>query len=526
MKKFFVTTPIYYPNAEPHIWQVYATLIADTLARYKRLLWYDVNFSTWIDENSQKIIQSAKKNWIDVYIFLNKMYEKYKNIRKKFNITYTKFIRTTDKNHKEIVKKILNKVYNNTEDFYKDKYSWFYCIWCEAFKKEIDLIEIKWEKVCPDHLKKPIKISENNRFFKLKNYEQKLKELYKNNTSFIIPNNKFNEVKSFVNMWLENFSISRETNDFWIKIPFDNNQVVYVRYDALLNYITASENMKYRDSETEIVHILWKDIIKFHAIYRPAMLMSANLRLPNYEIVTWFFTVDWQKISKTIWNVINANDIINNYNRDHILFYLFYDISIGSDWDFSRKRFKEIYNSMLVWWRWNLINRICKLSTKFWINEWTSHQKYIEIFNKKLWLENNSLFKMFYAWFNKNIIEEKYLNNWNLKEYLQNRYKIVQKCNEFLQINEPWKKFKNEKQKDEAIEEIKFLLYIIKNLSILTAPILPIWFEKIKEILWIDILQNINTEKNINIKINDIFDKKLFKINIKQDLIYKKLEND
>lgn len=202
---------------------------------------------------------------------------------------------------------------------------------CEAFKTEKDLIEKDGELVCPDHLTKPDIIAEKNRFFKLSGYESAIKEFYARNHDFVTPDHRYNEVKSFVEGGLRDFSVSRETNKFGIPLPRDPTQVTYVWYDALFNYVTISRNEGFWNNETEIVHVLGKDIVKFHAIFWPAMLMSTDEKLPNQELVTGFFTVDGQKMSKSLGNVIDPLEMVNNYDRDAVIFNLLYDVPIGAD---------------------------------------------------------------------------------------------------------------------------------------------------------------------------------------------------
>ncbi|EKE26523.1 MAG: methionyl-tRNA synthetase alpha subunit, partial [uncultured bacterium (gcode 4)] len=237
-KKFFITTPIYYANSVPHIGHAYSSLIADVIARYKRDNWFDVKFSTWVDENWQKMVNAAKEKWISIMEFLDDIATKQKAVWDWIDISYTDFIRTTELRHHEFVSKVLQKTYE-AWDIYKWEYEWLYCVWCEAFKKETDLTP-DW--LCPDHLKKPEHIKEKNYFFKLSKYQKQLEDFYLNNPDFTIPNNRFKEMQSFLKEWLEDFSISRETNKFWIPLPFDPSQVTYVWYDALLNYLTVCQN--------------------------------------------------------------------------------------------------------------------------------------------------------------------------------------------------------------------------------------------------------------------------------------------
>lgn len=519
-KKFLVTTPIYYPNGYPHIWHAYASFIADFYARYKRLLWYEVKFSTWNDENSQKIVQQAETEKKEVMQYLDEMGMKREQVWTDLQISYTDFIRTTQPNHKELVQKMLQKSFDKW-DIYEWEYKWYYCVWCEWFKTEKDLVERNGEMVCPDHLKKPDLITEKNWFFKLKNYSEQLKELYKNHPNFLVPWYRFNEVISFVNWGLEDFSVSRETNKFWIPLPFDSKQVTYVRYDALFNYVTVCEKDGFRDNDTEIVHVLGKDISRFHAIFWPAMLMSAELKLPNTEYITWRFTVDWQKMSKSLGNVVDPIEVVNKYDRDAVIFNLLYDVPIGSDWDFSEERLKNVYESMLIWWRWNLVNRVTSLCAKYNIKEWKTNRSKLEEFK-----DDNNLISLFESWFDWHLLEKIYLEKADIQWYLQDRYRLVQKANEFITKAEPRKKYKDDMTKDQAIADLQFLLYIVKQLALLSAPILVNGFKKIQEIFWNEELNKIDTSKNTEDQhlFKEVFDLESFSVNLNPQIIYIKKE--
>lgn len=528
MKKFLVTTPIYYPNGYPHIWHAYASFIADFFARYKRLLGYEVKFSTGNDENSQKIVQAAEKEGQDIMTYLDVMWAKREQVWTDAKISYTDFIRTTHPEHKKLVQKMLQTSFD-TWDIYEWEYRWYYCVGCEGFKTEKDLISKDGQLVCPDHLTKPDLITEKNRFFRLKEYENKLKEIYIKNPQFIVPDYRFNEVKSFVNGWLEDFSVSRESNTFGIPLPFDDKQVTYVRYDALFNYVTACQKDTFWTEDTEIIHILGKDISRFHAIFRPAMLMSVQLPLPDKEFITGYFTVNGQKMSKSLGNVIDPIEMIQNYDRDAVIFNLLYDIPIGADGDFSEERLRNVYESMLIGWRGNLVNRVTSLCKKYEITEGKNNQNLLNklVYNEEwnespealLWLLNVHDVEI------GTYIENHYLKHWLLQKYLQDRYKLVQKSNEFITKAEPWVKRKNPDTKQDAENDLKFLLYIIKNLALLSAPILINGFAKIQDMFGNDELNKIDSWKNtMNDDFKTVFDMENFTVNLNPQIIYQRKE--
>jgi len=536
--KFFITTPIYYSNDVPHIWHAYSTIIADTYSRFKRLLGYEVKFSTWVDENSQKIVQKAQELWKDVYEYIDEYASKHIAVRDALDISYTDFIRTTwrpvsNKNwktfqypHPQFVQDILQKTHEkNDNDIYQDEYEWLYCVWCESFKKESDLIESDWkypwipawEKICPDHPNRHLeKIKEKNRFFNLPKYQEFLETHFQKRQNFVIPENRFHEVQAFVKRWLDPFSISREGKSFWIQFPFDKNSVTYVRYDALFNYVTVCQEDKFRNSETEKIHVLWKDISRFHAIYRPAMLHSVDLPLPDQEIITGFFTIDWQKMSKSLWNVINPTELVDKYGRDALVFYLLYDIPIWSDWDFSTERFHNTYEAILCNWWWNLVNRVVSLCAKNWITEWKNNNK--SVIAPALEYSGSET---------KQSIDqlEQILKTWKLKDYLDQRYQLVQKTNEYIQTQQPRAKLKDEATKQDGVEDLQFLLRVVKQLWLLSAPILTQWFSKLQNILWNTEISQLNSNNNtLNQLRSELLSKDSFQVNLNPEILYNRVE--
>lgn len=521
MKKFLITTPIYYPNGYPHIGHAYSSFIADFYARYKRLLGYEVKFSTGNDENSQKIVQQAEAEGREVMEYLDAMGKKREEVRQHLQISYTDFIRTTQENHKKLVQEMLQKSYDKW-DIYEGEYKGYYCVGCEGFKTEKDLIEKDGEMVCPDHLKKPDLITEKNRFFRLSNYEDKIKKLFVDNPEFLVPEYRFNEMKSFVNSWLIDFSVSRETNKFWIPLPFDPSQVTYVRYDALFNYVTVSKDAWFWNNETEIIHILGKDIVKFHSLFWPAMLMSVNEKLPNKEFITWFFTVDGQKMGKSLGNVIDPVKVVDDYDRDAVIFNLLYDVPIGADGDFSVERLWHLYESMLIGGRGNLVNRVTSLCKKYGITTGKFNKQKREAFK-----ENNEskLVSYFEDGWDGVKIEEQYLKKAEIKSYLDDRYQLVQKANEYITRAEPWIKYKNEWTKDEAVSDLQFLLYIVKNIALFSAPILVNGFKKIQAIFGNEVFSAIDSLKSSEEhQFKLVFDLEEFDVNLNPVIIYTKKE--
>ena len=495
---FFITTPIYYTNGIPHIGHAYSSLIADSIARYNKISGKKVKFSTWVDENSQKVVPKAEEKWLSIEEYLDLMASEHKKVWDWLKIEYTDFVRTTDPIHHKLVREVLQKSFDNG-DIYEGEYEGMYCVWCEAFKKDEDLVYMNKTtketfpisdkvkpsdniiKVCPDHLKEPDKIKEKNYFFKLSKYQKFLEEFYEQNPDFIKPADRFNEVKAFVKRGLEDFSISRETNKFWVKLPFDESQVTYVWYDALFNYVTVttpqweekySKAPKLEDWQSywpADLHVVWKDIIRFHWIYWPAMLKSAGFELPKNILTTGFFTVDWQKISKSLWNAIDPVEFSKKYSKDLLTLYLLSSFNIGQDWDFDQKQAVLTYNAKLANNLGNLVNRVVVLSLKL----------------KK---ESGKLENIGYKEESEKLGVEKYINNfdkslreYNLKELIDLSFRFLDELNDYTTKKEPWKIIKeNEEEAREVLYTIaEWLRQVGLNLYIFFPEKMAEMFEKL-----------------------------------------------
>ncbi len=517
MRPYYITTPIYYANAKIHFWNIYTAMIADVYARAKRLLWYDVIFATGTDENGQKMVQVAEREWKDVMAFLDEIVAQDKEVMKLCDISYTDFIRTTEARHHKFVQYILQKTYDSG-DIYQGEYIGLYCVWCEWFKKESDLTP---DGLCPDHLHKPDIIKEKNRFFRLSRYEQRLKEFYETNPTFLQPQYRYNEILSFVNSWLDDFSISRQNSIFGIPLPFDRSSVTYIRYDALLNYLTVvvdqydeSGNPVFKPHAEVMVHTIGKDISRFHAIYRPAMLMAADLThlIPRQEYVGWFFTVDGQKMSKSLNNTLYAEDLCSHYDRDAMVFYLLYDIPQGSDGDFSIERLKNVYESMLMGWRWNLVSRVTKLA----------HKEGITLARYREWDDISTQSKILCDM----TLLEASLDSASINSYLQSRYIAVQQANLYMQTQAPWIKLKNESTKTDGIADLQYLLWTIKQLTLLSAPFLTNSFKKVQEILWNNLLSQLDSSNNLSDPelFEKVFNLTEFEVNLQPDVVYQQKE--
>lgn len=459
MEKILITTPIYYVNDKPHIGHAYTTLAADVLARFFRAQNKEVFFLTGTDEHGAKIAEVAEKIGKTPRQICDENSEIFKNVWKNLGIKYDYFIRTTDKQHEETVKKFITKL-KGKNAVYEKEYTGLYCKGCEKFLTDKDLVD----GLCPDHKKEPEKISEKNYFFKLTDYLPEVEKLIKKGKLKIEPERAKNEVLGLLNQELEDFSISRQKERLkWgIDLPFDENQVVYVWVDALLNYKTGDGSDRFKDywKHGRVIHLLAKDILKFHAIYWPAMLLAGEENLPDTEFIHGFFTINGQKMSKTLGNVIDPNNLVEKFGVDAARYILLSQFPLTQDGDVKEEKFIEKYNSDLANGLGNLIARVLTLSIKNGIEK-ANADKEIEKIIKKI-REN----------YKKNLEEIR------LYETLEEIWKFISFCDKYIENNKPWELIKTDKKELEQV--LSNLLYCISEISDLIAPFLPETSQKIK----------------------------------------------
>ncbi len=472
-KKSYITTPIYYVNDVPHIGHAYTTIIADTLARYSRMIGHDTIFLTGTDEHGQKIEEAAKKRNKSPKEYADEISGKFKQLWDDFDISYDKFIRTTDEDHKLGVQKAFTKMLENG-DIYKDEYEGFYCISCESFFTKIQLYD---DQYCPDCGKETSVLKEESYFFKLSNYENKLLQWYENDETCILPKGKKNEVINFVKQGLIDLSITRTSFEWGVKLPKSANDpkhVMYVWMDALMNYITAlgyggdEENLEYWDGTT--VHLLGKDILRFHAIYWPAFLMSLGLKLPKHIGAHGWWTRNGEKMSKSKGNVVNPREVADAYGFENFRYFLLREVPFGQDGDFSQKALIDRINSDLGNDLGNLMNRIIGMSGKY--NNLIIDSKDVQIYHQKELDEANLILE--------NI--ETYIFDLQLNRYLENLWKVLTIANIAITNHEPWVKIK-ENKKDEALALVALVANLLAKVTILLSPVMPKTCDKISAAL-------------------------------------------
>ncbi|MDO8517176.1 MAG: methionine--tRNA ligase [Nanoarchaeota archaeon] len=476
VKKFYITTAIDYVNAEPHVGHAYQKIVADSLARWHKLNGEKVFFLTGTDEHGQKISRSAKKENISEKEFVDKMSKNFENAWKLLNVDPDRFIRTTDKDHKEFVQKFVEKV---KKDIYKGKYLGNYCVDCEAYVTEKDLVN----EECPYHLGKKIeKIEEDTYYFKLSKYQDKLLKWYKTHPESVLPATRKNEIISFVKEGLDDLSITRTNFSWGIPFPLDKKHVIYVWFDALLNYLSgAGKKQEFWPAEA---HLLGKDNGRFHAVIWPAMLMSAGYELPKTVFIHGFLTFNGKKISKSLGNVISPVYLANKYGTDSVRYFILRQIPFaeGDDGDFSESALVDRHNNELANKLGNLVSRVSALA------EQNGIQSCDNKLAKKLKLKEI----------------EKNFENFEVDKVLNLIFEFIDACNEYVQEKKPWE------TKDKKV--LFELADSIKKIAILLWPFIPTTSEKIA--------------KHFDFKINYKELKEPLKIkNIKKaEILFKKIE--
>ena len=510
-KNFYITTPIYYPSGKPHMGHAYSSIVADILARFKRIEGYDVLFLTGTDEHGQKIQKEAEKMKKDPKVFCDEISQTFRSLTKILNLTNDDFIRTTETRHLNSVNEIWNRLIKSG-DIYLDKYSGWYSVSDEAYYDKDEIEEKDGRKLSKTSGSEVEWVEEESYFFKLSAFQKKLLEHYKKNENFILPQSRKNEVISFVEKGLKDLSISRTSFSWGIPVPQNNKHVIYVWLDALTNYLSAlnfpnTEDKKYKAFWPADVHIIGKDILRFHAIYWPAFLIAANLPLPKRVFGHGWILSDDKKMSKSLGNILDPIEVIKDYGIDQLRYYLIKEVSLGNDGSISMENLKNCINNDLANNYGNLCQRVFSFIKKNCGNRIPEKNKLKENDIKLIENIKNNVPKLI-----------SYIDKQNLNEYIKMVVNFSFEANKYFNDSEPWSLKTKDPERMNAI--LHTILEQIKNISILLNPIIPISTKKV--------LDTINlSDKDIsidNIKKDDIFNYNLELKNL--DILFKKIEND
>lgn len=523
--KRLLTTPIYYVNDVPHIGHAYTTIIADVLKKYWMLKGEEVFLLTGTDEHGQKIEQAAKKKGLDINSYVDSISNRFKATWDSFQIDYDKFMRTTFLEHSLSVKQAFDIMFDRG-DIYKGEYEGRYCVSCESFFTQIQVVD---EAYCPDCGKSTQIVKEESYFFTLSKYQEKLLKWYKEDENCILPLHKKNEVISFVSQGLQDLSITRTSFDWGIKIPDrlgDPKHIIYVWLDALMNYISAlgyallrSDNLnrlKSLESENPTLvskleyfnhatHVVGKDILRFHAVYWPAFLLSLDLPLPKQILVHGWWTIDGVKMSKSLGNVIDPMEIKDLYKLDTLRYFLLKEVPFGQDGDFSCKALINRNNGELSNDLGNLLNRLQGMAEKYFNSNLENSLNETSYMDEKNKISSNL----------KACID--YMDSMQPHKYLESVWELIHIANELITKIEPWKLMKDSRDV-ECKEFLNLIANILVKSALLLYPVIPEASKKIAYCLGISI-ESKNFERFIQ---NNFYAKSFILKSV--DLLFPKIE--
>ncbi len=473
-RSYYITTAIDYPNAEPHIGHTLEKVAADAVARYRRLQGYDTYFSMGLDENSQHVAKAAETHQVDLPTWIASMDEAFRLAWDKLDIGYDRWIRTTEESHFRASQEMFLRA-QERGDVYKAIYAGWYCPNCNTFYRDDDLVEGK----CPEHPTVALEwVEEENYFFALSRYSEQLLAYIATHPQFISPPTRLAEVMSFFHQGLRDFAISRRVDPrrpIWgVPVPGDPDQVIYVWFDALTNYLTAvgfpDDGAQFARYWPADAHVIGKDIVRFHCLYWPAMLLSADLPLPKQIAVHGFITLEGRKISKTLGNVVSPVELVDEFGVDAVRYYLLRTLSFASDSDFSRAGLVQRYNDDLAKDLGNLLNRVVSMLKRYRQGVIPRPGVYGELEQDLQRVASEA-----------RLDAEKALENWEIGRAIEGIWGLVRRANQYLEQSKPWKLARAAEKRERLDTVLYSAVEALRLLAIYLAPVIPTASEKMMD---------------------------------------------